>query len=107
MNADCEGDIASLGSKQHGDIEGDLFVDCTGFSSLLLGKHYEIPFVSRKDNLFIDSALAVQVPYKSEQQPDRIADDFDSAERRVDLGYRFVVATWRWLRLFERPYFGR
>ena len=44
---------------------GDLFVDCTGFSSLLLGKHYGVPFVSRKHNLFIDTALAVQVPYAS------------------------------------------
>ena len=69
VNASDNGDIASLGSKQHGGIEGDLFVDCTGFSALLLGKHYEVPFISRKHNLFIDSALAVQVPYESEHSP--------------------------------------
>lgn len=69
INAADNGDIVSLSSKQHGDIEGDLFIDCTGFASLLLGKHYGVPFVSRKDNLFIDSALAVQVPYASADSP--------------------------------------
>ena len=69
VNVHDNGDIASLGSKNHTDIEGDLFIDCTGFASLLLGKHYGIPFVSRKHNLFIDNALAVQVPYEDQSSP--------------------------------------
>lgn len=69
VNAADNGDIASLDSKQHGVIEGDLYIDCTGFASLLLGKHYGVPFVSRKNNLFIDSALAVQVPYPEVDSP--------------------------------------
>jgi len=63
------GDIAALETKGHGRIEGDLFVDCTGFASLLLGGHYQVPFVSRQDVLFNDSALAVQVPYADERSP--------------------------------------
>jgi len=62
-------DIASVATKDNGDICGDLFVDCTGFSSLLLGKHYQVPFKSCADVLFIDTALAVQVPYKDENSP--------------------------------------
>ncbi len=69
INAADSGDIASLDCQRHGKIEGDLFIDCTGFASLLLGKHYGVPFISRKDNLFIDSALAVQVPYASPDSP--------------------------------------
>jgi len=69
VNNDEDGNIASLDCKTHGQIEGDLFVDCTGFASLLLGKHYGVPFVSRKHNLFIDTALAVQVPYVDENAP--------------------------------------
>lgn len=69
VNARADGDIESVSSKEHGDIRGDLFIDCTGFAALLLGKHYEIPFVSRKNNLFIDSALAVQVPYPDDNSP--------------------------------------
>jgi hypothetical protein len=66
VNSTQNGDIASVSTKQHGDITGDLFIDCTGFKSLLLGKHYEIPFISKKHILFNDTALAVHVPYNDE-----------------------------------------
>lgn len=57
------GDIAALQTKTGGRLQGDLFIDCTGFAALLIGKHYQIPFVSRKNVLFNDSAMAIQVPY--------------------------------------------
>ncbi|MBQ5948195.1 tryptophan halogenase family protein [Massilia sp. ST3] len=63
------GDIAALHTKTHGDLEGDLFVDCTGMQSMLLGKHYGIPFLPQRGVLFNDSALAVQVPYAHENDP--------------------------------------
>lgn len=63
------GDIESVQGKQTGSIKGDLFVDCTGFKSLLLGEHYQVPFKSCSDVLFIDTALAVQVPYDDEDSP--------------------------------------
>lgn len=69
VNSADNGDIASLATTSHGEIEGDLFIDCTGFSSMLLGGHYGIPFVSRKDTLFCDTALALQVPYRDENAP--------------------------------------
>jgi len=33
-----DGDIRAIVTEQAGEIEGDLFVDCTGFRSLLLGE---------------------------------------------------------------------
>ena len=63
------GDIKSVITAQAGEIEGDLFVDCTGFSSLLLGQHFKVDFVPCDDVLFIDTALAVQVPYASSDAP--------------------------------------
>jgi len=69
INSADNGDIASLATRQHGNIDGDLFIDCTGMQALLLGRHYEVPFISRKATLFIDRALAVQVPYGSENSP--------------------------------------
>jgi tryptophan 7-halogenase len=63
------GDIAALRTKDSGDIAGDLFVDCSGMSSLLLGRHFGVPFKPCKDVLFNDAALAVQVPYPSEDSP--------------------------------------
>ncbi len=65
--SDGSGDIAALTTKAHGDITGDLFVDCSGVKSLLLGKHFEVPFVSRRDVLFNDSAIAVQVPHQHDE----------------------------------------
>jgi len=61
-------DIASVTTKENGDIYGDLFVDCTGFSSLLLGKHFNVAFKPCHDVLFIDTALAVQVPYDTDDE---------------------------------------
>ncbi|XOV79899.1 MAG: tryptophan halogenase family protein [Aestuariibacter sp.] len=63
------GDIQAIVTAQAGKIYGDLFVDCTGFASLLLGKHYQIPFTDCSDILFIDNAIAVQVPYDREDAP--------------------------------------
>jgi len=63
------GDIRSLETSSSGTIEGDLFIDCTGFASLLLGGVYGIPFVSRTDTLFCDTALAMQVPYPEADSP--------------------------------------
>lgn len=69
VNSAENGDISSLATQHHGDIEGDLFIDCSGFASLLLGKHYGVPFIEKKHILFNDAALAVQVPYQSEEAP--------------------------------------
>ncbi|WP_340677170.1 tryptophan halogenase family protein [Paraglaciecola sp.] len=69
VNAQENGDIASLSTKKSGDISGDLFIDCSGFNALLLGQHYQIPFISKKHILFNDTALACHVPYASEDSP--------------------------------------
>ncbi len=69
VNSAENGDIASIACKNEGDISGDLFIDCTGARSLLLGAHFGVPFVSKKDTLFVDSALAIQLPYASPDAP--------------------------------------
>src|SRR4030095_8151048 len=63
------GDIAALQTRSQGPLAADLFVDCTGLQSLLLGRHYQTPFVSQKHVLFNDSALALQVPYPDDNSP--------------------------------------
>jgi tryptophan halogenase len=64
-----DGDICSIDTEQAGEIEGDLFVDCTGFKALLIGETLGVPFEDCGDVLFCDKALAVQVPYESEAHP--------------------------------------
>ncbi|GAA0549365.1 tryptophan halogenase [Rhizomicrobium palustre] len=63
------GDISSLDTAQAGTIRGDLFVDCTGFAALLIGKTLEVGFKPCSDVLFCDTALAVQVPYDRPDAP--------------------------------------
>lgn len=63
------GDIAALSLKNGDEIYADLFVDCTGFAALLIGKHYNVPFVSQRGCLFNDTALAVQANHASEDTP--------------------------------------
>lgn len=64
-----DGDIAAIVTDRAGEIEGDLFVDCTGFKALLIGDALGVPFKDVGDVLFCDTALAVQVPYESEASP--------------------------------------
>jgi 2-polyprenyl-6-methoxyphenol hydroxylase-like FAD-dependent oxidoreductase len=69
INSTESGDIRSLTTQSGETLEGDLFVDCTGFAALLIGKHFEIPYQSRREFLFNDRALAVQVPRSEPDEP--------------------------------------
>ncbi|MGK2925499.1 MAG: tryptophan 7-halogenase, partial [Lysobacterales bacterium] len=69
VRAHDDGDIAGLVTAQHGLLEGDLFIDCTGFSALLLQQHFAVPYVDVGDTLFCDTALATQLPYATADAP--------------------------------------
>jgi tryptophan halogenase len=69
VNLAENGDIRSVSTVQAGEIEGDLFVDCTGFRALLIGEALGVPFKDCSDVLFCDRALAVQLPYAAEGSP--------------------------------------
>ncbi|MFI8323777.1 tryptophan halogenase family protein [Streptomyces sp. NPDC085529] len=66
---DEDGYIGHVQTAEHGRLEGDLFVDCTGFRALLLNKALEEPFVSYQDTLPNDSAVALQVPLDMDREP--------------------------------------
>ncbi|MFL9842391.1 tryptophan halogenase family protein [Sphingomonas sp. ST-64] len=63
------GDVAALETAQGPVVEGDLFIDCTGFRALLIEGAMNVPFRSCSDVLFCDTALAVQVPYADPADP--------------------------------------
>lgn len=69
INTAGNGDIDSISTDSKGDIEGDLFIDCTGSRALLLGEHFNIPLVSKNNYLFNNCALAAQIPYQSAEDP--------------------------------------
>jgi tryptophan 7-halogenase len=64
-----DGDIRSIVTEQAGEIEGDLFVDCSGFRALLIGKELGVEFKDCGDILFCDTAMAIQVPYDVPSAP--------------------------------------
>lgn len=68
--SDTENDIVALKGKGSDNkercIKGDFFIDCTGFSTRLIGEHYCQPLCSVSHTLKNDTALALQVPYTSE-----------------------------------------
>ena len=63
------GDIGGLLTREHFLIAGDLFIDCSGLASRLIGQHFGVPLKSEHGVLFNDAALAVQVPYATPHAP--------------------------------------
>lgn len=63
------GFITSVTTREGDKIFGDLFVDCSGFSGLLLDKTYRVPFHSVSNTLLVNKAVAMQVPYVDPDSP--------------------------------------
>jgi len=71
VRLDERGWIDHIVTAEHGEVRGDLYVDCTGFRALLLNKALDEPFVSFQDSLPNDSAVALQVPLDMASTPIR------------------------------------
>ncbi|WP_017446778.1 tryptophan halogenase family protein [Gayadomonas joobiniege] len=65
VNQNTDGSLSSLDTQSGETLVADLFVDCTGFTALLIDKTLNVPFISYANNLFNDSAVAIA----SEPQP--------------------------------------
>lgn len=63
VNFLSDGHIDSVCCRQSGVVKGDLFVDCTGFQSLLLSEFTDVPWVDCSRYSINDRAIAVQVPH--------------------------------------------
>lgn len=57
-----DGSIASIMTKDNGELTADLYVDCTGFRGLLINDALGEPFISFSESLFCDRAIALQMP---------------------------------------------
>ncbi|QDK35055.1 tryptophan halogenase family protein [Sphingomonas sp. IC081] len=66
-----DGDIAALMLTDGRRVAGGFFLDCSGFSALLIGKTLGAGFTSCADHLFNDRALALQLPYDCPDAPVR------------------------------------
>jgi tryptophan halogenase len=59
----ADGSIQEIVTENNGSLTADLFIDCTGFKSLLLEQTLKVPFISFHDTLLNDSAIATVIPY--------------------------------------------
>ena len=69
VEVDANGSLARVVTREAGALEADLYVDCTGLRAALIGKALGAPFRSAKDVLFVDRAVAMQVPYDRADAP--------------------------------------
>ena len=63
VNLDETGSISKIITENSGELLADLYIDCTGFKSLLLEETLKVPFISFHDTLLNDSAVAAVIPY--------------------------------------------
>jgi tryptophan halogenase len=63
MFVPTNGHIAGLKTKSGRLIEGDLFIDCSGFRGLLINRALAEPFIDMNDHLLCNSAVASAVPH--------------------------------------------
>jgi len=69
VELDDDGAIAAVHTKENGALKADLYIDCTGFRAALIGDALGSKFHSVNDVLFVDRALAMQVPYERPDAP--------------------------------------
>jgi hypothetical protein len=67
VNRDEAGDVTSIATQAHGEVAGDVFIDCSGFGALL--QTADSPWRSCSDVLLNDRALAIQIPYPEPTTP--------------------------------------
>lgn len=85
-----DGTIDSLITDTDGLIKADLYIDCTGFKSLLLEQHMGSEFISFKDKLFNDTALATQIPYSDRENQMETYTDCVA----MDAGWVWNIPLW-------------
>ena len=90
VNKDQDGYITSVSTKNSGDLKSDLFIDCTGFRSLLLEQAMGVEFVSFHDTLMNDSAIATIIPYIDK---DKEMENYTSCTA-IDAGWVWNIPLW-------------
>lgn len=61
----ADGSVSAVQLSSGQMVEGDLFIDCSGFQSVLMNKALNDPFQPWDEHLLCDRAVAVKIPGKS------------------------------------------
>jgi len=63
VSVDADGNIQSIETKKGQRLSADLYIDCSGFRSLLLKQALNESFIDMSDQLLCDSAVAATIPH--------------------------------------------
>ncbi|MCG8370118.1 MAG: tryptophan 7-halogenase [Proteobacteria bacterium] len=68
-----DGNVGALVCENGVRIEADIFVDCTGFASLLMQRTLGVKFESFRSNLFNDSAVVMPTAAEESPRPETVS----------------------------------
>ncbi|MCP2336078.1 tryptophan halogenase family protein [Actinomadura rupiterrae] len=81
VEVDPRGHVERIVTEQEGTIEGDFFLDCTGFRGMIINGALGERFISQNDHLLCDSAVAL--PARNDPERDGLR-PYTSANARKD-----------------------
>ena len=87
---DSSGNIEKIILDNKQVITADLFIDCTGFKSLLLEHQMNVGYNSFNDVLLNDSAVVGRFPYKD--KPNELNNVTDC--KAMNAGWRWTIPLW-------------
>ena len=82
--------IEKIITKNGQHINGDLFIDCSGFRSILLDQTLNVPFISFHDTLLNDRAVATVIPYIDK---DKEMENYTSCTA-IEAGWVWNIPLW-------------
>jgi len=85
-----DGSLANIVTENNGKLTADLYIDCTGFKSILLEGKMKSEFVSFKDTLLNDRAIATIIPYLDRENEMTSATNCTA----IDAGWVWNIPLW-------------
>jgi hypothetical protein len=95
VGRDHRGWISHLTTRDHGDLRGDLFIDCTGFRGLLINQALGGRFESFQDVLPNDRAVALRVPRDDARDDDDLGIAPYTTATAMDAGWIWTIPLYR------------
>lgn len=88
-----DGSVDKILTENTGELRADLYIDCTGFKSLLLGGVLKEPLISFGEKLINDKAVAVRIPYVDKER------ELEHTTNATAIGAGWVWNTPLWNRI--------
>jgi tryptophan halogenase len=85
-----ENGVEGIVTKNSGTLTADLYIDCTGFKSLLLGQSMKTDFIDFSNVLMNNRAVVTNVPYDNKEVEMNSYTDCTSMEN----GWLWTIPTW-------------